>query len=186
MKYAGFTKTLFTALTLLTSLPALAQENLTFRQLIEHLPNLPAQQVAQKVRTLNQDEQLQLSIYQALHSWVHLRACEADGSIVANIGGMPVSCQETYQQWAQTMQFSGNDPQVAFAYAMTQQQQVLVSMQCASGEIDAQSCSQYTNSLMQYNNMMHDTTQTILDNIGGGQCDNPGGYDYEGNYCQPR
>ena len=168
------------------SLGGMAEEPLSFRQLVEQLPNLPAQQVASKVRNLTQEEQLQLSYYPALGSWMHLRACEADGTLVANFGGTVVSCQETYQQWVQTMQYAGNDPQVAFSYAMTQQQQVLIHLQCSSGEMDEQSCRQYTNTMMQYNNMMHDTTQTILDNIGGGQCDNPGGYDYDGNYCQPR
>ena len=163
-----------------------AQTRPMFRTLVEQFEYLTPEQVAQIYRQLNQTEQLELSIYTAFGSLVHMRACQADMSLAYVSAGSVTDCQQEAMQWMQTLQFSGGNEEQATSYAFSQRNQLLIGMRCSSGEIDAASCGAYMGGVQNYNNMMNDTNQLIIDNMGGGRCDNPGGYTPEGDYCAPR
>lgn len=160
--------------------------SLPFRVLVENLAYLSAEQVAQRVREMNQTELLQMSIYSAFGSWVHYAACQADSSIVMDLGGTQANCTYTAQQWQNTLYFSGGNWDQALSYAKQQQGDLMIAIKCSTGEIDSGSCSVYAGALSNYNNMTNQTTQEIIDNFGAGSCDSPGSYLPDGSYCAPR
>ncbi len=150
-----------------TSSTEIPQVQLNFRVLVEYFEHLNFQEVAYIFRTLDETQQLQLGIYSPFGSLAHLYACQADSTIIFNDGtGVPKDCNYAVQDWAYT-------PQPYFtadSYANQKRNDLLISIKCATGEIDAGSCGAYAGAVQNYNNAMNETSLRIITNLGGNSC----------------
>lgn len=141
----------------------------SWSQLVNGFETLSTAQIANKLAHLDPTERLQLSTYDAFGGMLHLLACQADSSVLLQTTQGIADCAYQMQQWANTFQFLP-DPAQAFSYALEQRAQIQIAHQCSTGELDAGSCSNYTQTLAQFNNQSHETAMTIINNMGGTSC----------------
>lgn len=141
-----------------------AGPKVSLRTMLETFPSFTAQQIAYQVTVLTQEEALMLSLFGAVGGAFYRRACEANPGLVAMIGGVPSNCAKMVQDYVQAVQWVGA-PAIA-QNIETERLHILNTYKCSSGEIDRQTCQQYMGTIQQIQNAQHDTSTTIINNIG--------------------
>ena len=79
-------------------------------------------------------------------------------------GGVANSCAMLVQDYVQAVQWSGA-PAIA-QNIETERLHILNTYKCSSGESNRQTCQQYMGTIQQIQNAQHDTSTTIINNIG--------------------
>ena len=137
---------------------------LNYRVLVEYFEYLTAEQVAGIFQRLDETQLLNLGIYNPFGDLVHYYACQADPTLLFSGGtGTYTNCAQQAASWAQTAQYTSNPTE----YAFSQRDALLISIKCATGEIDSGSCAAYLGLMSEYGAMSNDTSMTIINNIGG-------------------
>ncbi|MBT3221356.1 MAG: hypothetical protein HN348_19915 [Proteobacteria bacterium] len=161
--------TMLLAATIASANPMNNQE---WTHFLENYPNMHPDQIYMSMTRLSREQALELDIYSAVAFDVHLFACQGNYAPYITYGG---GCQAIFFQYQQTVQLlqgmgqygSLSNPR---AEAEIQRGNMVVSARCASGAIDAASCSAYLGHQGSINQMQQQTSDTILEGFNSTPC----------------
>ena len=149
-----------------TPQPVVTQSNKPdFARLLEDLPTMSGQEVAQILYRLPQEEMFFLEIYNQYGTLVHLKACEYDASIIMNSSYGPISCAGQIANVQQALAFI--TVEAFLQNAETQRLQIVNSLACSNGQANQSTCQLYSDITNNTNTIIYNVGQEILYNMGG-------------------
>jgi hypothetical protein len=142
------------------------------RDLAENHAGLTGSRALELLQQLDSKESFILSMYPAFAGNVLLNACNANSNLQWSLLGVQDTCYTAQAKLEQHVALFATGTMIGKWDDQIQSERlsILIMLKCDSGEIDAGSCSMYTGAMSNFNAQNHDTSMSIINNMGGNNC----------------
>jgi hypothetical protein len=133
---------------------------------LETYPQMQPDSVFAHLSRVTETQGLMLQLHEAATNDIFLRVCQGTYAAQVTWGG---GCQNMMMSAQQAAMFAAQSG-VGGNYGEEQRQQLIIGARCSAGVLDKASCSSYYGTMSNMNNMQHETSMSIINNMAPTPC----------------